>query len=114
MNFGEALGPIRGTRGVRGALVVSRADGLVVSSELAPGVNGAAVAALSASLARRVDSMAKALGHQQPALFELAGSEGSLLAAAASPELLLVAVTSRDIDRELVQDTVLRVAREIG
>jgi predicted regulator of Ras-like GTPase activity (Roadblock/LC7/MglB family) len=114
MNFGDILEPIRETRGVRGALVVSRGDGLVVSSALASGVNGAAVAALSASLARRIDTLAGALGHERPALFELAGSEGSLLAATASAELLLVAVTSRDIDRERVHDVVLRVAREIG
>jgi len=114
MNFTAILGPIRETRGVRGALVVSRTDGLVVSSELAPGVNGPAVAALSASLARRIDTLAGALGHDQPPMFELAGSEGSLLAAAASQGLLLVAVTSREIDRERVQATVLRVARDIG
>lgn len=114
MNFAAILAPIRETRGVRGALVVSRSDGLVVSCALAPGVNGAAVAALSASLARRIDTLAGALGHPRPQMFELAGSEGSLLAATASQELLLVAVTSREIDRERVQDTVLRVAREIG
>jgi len=114
MSLAAILGPIRETRGVRGALVVSRADGLVVSSALAPGVNGAAIAALSASLARRIDTLAGALGHHRPELFELAGSEGSLLAAAASAELLLVAVTSRDIDRDRVQEAVLRVAREIG
>ncbi len=114
MNFGAILGPIRETRGVRGALVVSRADGLVVASALASGVNGSAVAALSASLARRIDSLAGALGHDRPPLFELAGSEGSLLAAPAAGELLLVAVTSRESDRERVQDMVLRVAREIG
>ena len=114
MNLASILEPIRGTRGVRGALVVSRADGLVVSSALAPGVNGAAVAALSASLARRIDTLASAIGHDRPPLFELAGSEGSLLAAPAADGLLLVAVTSRDIDRELVQATVLQVAGEIG
>jgi hypothetical protein len=77
-------------------------------------VNGAAIAALSASLARRIDTLAGALSHQRPELFELAGSEGSLLAVTASAELLLVAVTSRDIDRDRVQEAVLRVAREIG
>lgn len=114
MNLAAILGPIRETRGVRGALVVSRADGLVVSSALAPGVNGAAVAALSASLARRIDTLSVALGHERPPLFELAGSEGSLLAAPASGELLLVAVTSREVDRERVHQAVLQVAREIG
>ena len=86
----------------------------MVSSSLAPGVNGPAIAALSASLARRIDTLAGALGRHRPELFELAGSEGSLLAAPASPELLLVAVTSRDIDRDRVQETILQVTREIG
>ncbi len=108
------LDPVRRTRGVRGALVVSREDGLVVASDLSPGVNGPAVAALSASLSRRADGLAAATGRPVPVSFELGGTEGSLLMAPGPEGLLVVAITSPETDREEVRRRLLLVAEEAG
>ncbi len=114
MSLQSLLAPLQTAPGVRGALVVSREDGLVVSSALGEGVNGAAVAALSASLSRRIHLLTEALGQPDPPFFELEGAEGILMAAPARTGLLLVAVTSRDADRELVHRHLLRLAEEVG
>jgi hypothetical protein len=92
---------------LRGVLLASREDGLVVSSALHPGVNGAAVAALSASLARRIVSLTRALGQPDPPCFELTGTEGP-------GNLLLVAVTSGAADRESLQRELVDLATEVG
>src|SRR5262249_58746028 len=49
--MGRALDLITRVRGVRGAMVVSRADGLIVAEQLMEGIKGGAVAALASSLA---------------------------------------------------------------
>jgi predicted regulator of Ras-like GTPase activity (Roadblock/LC7/MglB family) len=113
MSLQTLVEPLQRARGVRGALVVSREDGLVVSSALHEGVNGPAVAALSASLCRRIDTLTRALGQPVPMVFELSGSEGSLLAAPARSGLLVVAVTSRDADREAVRHELAELAKEV-
>ncbi len=114
MNLQEMLEPLRNARGLRGVLLASREDGLVVSSALHPGVNGAAVAALSASLARRIVTLTRALGQPDPPCFELTGTEGSLVAAPTPGNLLLVAVTSREADRESLQRELIDLAGEVG
>jgi predicted regulator of Ras-like GTPase activity (Roadblock/LC7/MglB family) len=114
MMMQDLLEALTAVPGVRGALVVSREDGLVVSGALQSGVNGAAVAALSASLARRIDSLTRAIGQSGPPLFELGGSEGTLLVAPAAAGLLLVAVTAREADRAAIQEQLLRRAGEVG
>ena len=50
----RALNGLTRVRGVRGALAVSRDDGLVVADALMEGVRGPAVAALTASLTKRL------------------------------------------------------------
>lgn len=114
MNFQALLEPLERLPGVRGALIVSREDGLVVSGALHAGTNGAAVAALSASLSRRIDTLTRALGQSAVPLFELAGTEGTLVAAPARAGLLLVAVIARDADRAAVHRHLLRLAGEVG
>lgn len=114
MSFPALLAPLERLPGLRGALVVSREDGLVVSGALHPGINAAAVAALSASLARRIDGLTGALGHPPAPLFELAGTEGTLVAAPARAGLMLVAVIERDADRGAVHRHLLRLAGEVG
>ncbi len=56
--FRKALDQITRVRGVRGAMIVVREDGLAVSDSLMEGVRGNAVAALTASLAKRVEDAA--------------------------------------------------------
>jgi len=110
----EMLAPLATAAGVLGALVVSRDDGLVVAGSLQPEVPGPAVAALGASLARRAQSLTEVLGQPEPAVLELAGNEGTLLAAPAQAGLLLVAVTSRGTDLDPVRRELLRLAERVG
>lgn len=79
--------------GVRGALVVSADDGLVVADSSMSDVDGAAVAALAASLAARLGRATAAIGCQPPRLVHLDAAQGGLLVAPAGEGLLLVAVT---------------------
>jgi len=78
--------------GVRGALLVSLEDGLLVSAALMEGIDGDAVAALSASLANRLVVALAAAGRAAPTLFHLEAGHGSLLAAMMPGDLLLISV----------------------
>src|SRR2546425_12613895 len=54
--YGPALDLVTRVRGVRGAMLVSGEDGIVVAEQLMEGIKGGAVAALAASLAARLRS----------------------------------------------------------
>ncbi|HEU5220022.1 MAG TPA: roadblock/LC7 domain-containing protein [Gemmatimonadales bacterium] len=94
----DVLAALTRIAGVRGVLIVSRDDGLVVADALMEGVDGPAVAALAASLAGRMRGVTRALGHPEPVLMHLVGSGGSLLAAPGRSGLLIVAVAAPDVN----------------
>jgi predicted regulator of Ras-like GTPase activity (Roadblock/LC7/MglB family) len=94
----DTLAGITRISGVRGALIVSRDDGLVVADTLMEGVNGPAVAALAASLVGRMRGVTAALGQPEPVMMFLAGSGGALFAAPGANGLLLVAVAAPDVN----------------
>jgi len=98
MSLDLALGDITRIPGVRGALVVSRDDGLVVADALMEDVDGGAVAALAASLAGRMRGVTTVLGQPEPVLLMLAGTEGILLLAPGQSGLLLVAVAGSEVN----------------
>ena len=98
MSLRDALGDVTRIPGVRGALIVSRDDGLVVADALMEGVDGGAVAALAASLAGRMRNVTTVLGQPEPVLLLLGGSEGFLLLAPGLAGLLLVAVAGADVN----------------
>lgn len=98
MSLAGLLGNLTRIAGVRGALVVSRADGLVVADTLMEGVDGRAVAALAASLAGRMKGVTDALTQPEPILIQLEATEGTLLAATGQNDLLVVAVASNDVN----------------
>ena len=98
MSWSEALTDITRIPGVRGALVVSREDGLVVADALMEGVDGNAVAALAASLAARMRGVTTVLGQPEPVLLVLGGTEGILLLAPGLSGLLLVAVAGAEVN----------------
>ncbi|MGE5143527.1 MAG: roadblock/LC7 domain-containing protein [Acidobacteriota bacterium] len=110
--LGRALDLITRVRGVRGAMVVSRADGLVVAEQLMEGIKGSAVAALASSLAGRLHRamVSAALGPSQ--FWHLQCDHGALLVvpAGADGALLLVAVTEADVNVGLVRLELLRAA----
>jgi predicted regulator of Ras-like GTPase activity (Roadblock/LC7/MglB family) len=98
VKLGDSLTGLTRIPGVRGALIVSRDDGLVVADALMEGVNGPAVAALAASLAGRMRGVTAALGQPEPVMMYLAGSGGTLLAAPGANGLLIVAVAAPDVN----------------
>ena len=100
-------------RGLRGAVIVSAVDGLVVAESLMEGVDGKAVAALAASLVARLRRAVQAAGRQAPVFVQLAAEHGSVLAAPAGEELLLVAVAGPDANVGLARLELLSAVRSL-
>jgi predicted regulator of Ras-like GTPase activity (Roadblock/LC7/MglB family) len=105
-----ALDRVTRIPGVRGALLVTGGDGLVVAEQLMDGVDGRAAAALTASLLGRLSRAAESAGMQPPAFVHLRGDAGSVLAAPATADLLLVAVVGPDANVGLARLEMLEAA----
>ena len=76
--FSRALDFVTRVPGVRGALIVSAGDGLVVAEQLMEGIKGPAVAALAASLADRFGRAMQAAGVGAGVFWHLQCAEGAL------------------------------------
>ena len=100
--------------GVRGALVVSREDGLVVAESAMNDVDSAAVSALSASLAARLARAVRAAGLAAPRGLLLEASHGSIMAAPAEANQLLVVVTGEDANLGLLRLALRDAAERLG
>jgi predicted regulator of Ras-like GTPase activity (Roadblock/LC7/MglB family) len=92
---------------------VTRDDGLVVADSLMEDVRGNAVAALAASLTRRVGEAARASGVGTPQFLHLESTGGALLTAAAGDEMLVVAVTEVGVNVGLVRLEMIRAAEAV-
>lgn len=110
MSLADTLTSVTRIPGVRGALIVSTDDGLIVAEALMEGVEGRAVAALTASVAARMLGLTGALGAPAPSLLHLQAAEGALLAAWGGSGLLVVAVTAPDVNAGQVRLELLRAA----
>ena len=86
------LDRVTAVAGVRGALLVSIDDGLVVAEAAMESIETADVAALAASLVTRAMQMSQAAAHAPPRAVRLSGEHGTLMAFAADEPLWLVAV----------------------
>jgi uncharacterized protein len=100
--------------GVRGALIASTPDGLVVAEQLMDGIDGRAAAALTGSLVARLGRTAEAAGVKPPVFLQLRGEEGSILAAPGGDELVLVAVVGPDANLGLARLEMLDAAGHLG
>jgi predicted regulator of Ras-like GTPase activity (Roadblock/LC7/MglB family) len=87
-----ALERVTQVPGVRGSLLISGTDGLVVAERLMDGIDGRAVAALAASLVQRLGRATTGAGMRPPTFVHLRGDSGSVLAAPGGDDLVLVAV----------------------
>ncbi len=85
---GPMLDALTRLRGIRGAMVVSVEDGLVVAESLMAGIKGAALAALAANLASRTSELADRSGVGTPRFLHLQAEEGALLVAPATADLV--------------------------
>lgn len=95
-------------RGVRGAMLVSADDGLIVAEQLMEGIKGSAVAALAASLAGRLHRAMEAAGLGASVFWHLQADRGTLLVVPAASGMLVVAVAEPDVNVGLVRLELLR------
>lgn len=111
----KALDLITRVRGVRGAMLVSAEDGLVVAEQLMEGIKGSAVAALAASLAGKLRRAMEAAGTGTSVFWHLQADQGALLVVPASGEggILVVAVAEPDVNIGLVRLELLRAAEAV-
>lgn len=112
--FDSALDAVTRVRGVRGAMLVARPDGLVVAEQLMEGVKGGAVAALAASVTVRLQRAMATAGLGSCQFWHLQCDQGSLLAVPVGDAMLVVAVTEPEVNVGLVRLELLRVAESAG
>ena len=89
---------LTGVAGVRGALIVSADDGLVVAETSTEELATADVAALAAALVTRAGRLSSALHVAVPSSLHLLSERGALLAMAGPAPLWLVAVARHDAE----------------
>ena len=94
----QALERVTQVPGVRGSLLISADDGLVVAERLMEGIDGRAVAALAASLVQRLARATSGAGLQRPRFVHLRGNAGAVLATPGANDLVLVAVVDPDVN----------------
>ncbi len=112
--YGHVLDLITRVRGVRGAMLVSGDDGLVVAEQLMEGIKGSAVAALTASLAGRLRRSMDAAGVGAAVFWHLQAAQGTLLVVPAASGTLVVAVAEPDVNIGLVRLELLRAAEAVA
>ena len=112
--FERALDLVTRVRGVRGAMLVSAEDGLIVAEQLMEGIKGPAVAALAGSLANRLGRAMEAAGVGTSVFWHLQGSQGALLVVPTPSGILVVAVAEADVNVGLVRLELLRAAEGVG
>ncbi len=94
----QILREITGIAGVRGALIVSTDDGLVIAESAMESVPTSDVAALTSALVSRARKTAHAAHGAAPRTVHLTASEGTLLAMAGPDPLWLVALADPHVE----------------
>ena len=112
-SYGPLLEALTRLRGIRGALVVDRQDGLVVAETLMAGVKGTALAAMAANLAASVVDLSTKAGFGTARFLHPQAAAGSLLVAPAGQDVILVAVAGRDVPLGLLRLEMLRMAERL-
>ncbi len=112
--FRRALDSVTGVRGVQGAMLVAGEDGLIVAEALMEGVGGKAIAALAASLAKRMRQAMDAAGAGAPHFLHLEGADGTLLIVPAPDGVLVVAVGDAQMNVGLVRLEMLSAAESLA
>lgn len=110
----NALDRVTRIRGVRGALVVTADDGMIVADALMEGISGKAIAALAASLALRFGNAAQATGVGEPHFYHLQAADGTLVVVPGPSGVLVVAVGDPGVNVGLTRLELLRVAEAVA
>lgn len=108
-----ALDRISRVRGMRGSMWVAADDGLMVAQLLMEGVRGKAVAALAASVARKVSGASGAVGAGRVRFVQMEAAGGTLLVAPAPPDLLVVALAESRVNIGLARLEMLRAVEAV-
>jgi predicted regulator of Ras-like GTPase activity (Roadblock/LC7/MglB family) len=98
-----ALERVTQVPGVRGSLLISGTDGLVVAERLMDGIDGRAIAALAGSLVQRLGRATQGAGMRIPTFVHLRGNAGSVMAASGRNDLVLVALAGVDANLGLAR-----------
>jgi predicted regulator of Ras-like GTPase activity (Roadblock/LC7/MglB family) len=112
--FRRALDSITRVRGVHGALLVAGDDGLIIAEALMEGVNGKAVAALAASLAKRMRHSMEACKAGAPYFLHVQATHGTLVVVPAPDGVLVVTVGDVRMNVGLVRLEMLRAAESLA
>jgi len=113
-NYTRALDLVTRVRGVRGAMLVSADDGIIVAEQLMEGIKGPAVAALAASLATRLRRAMEGAGVGASLFWHLQAEQGALLVVPTAGGTLVVAVAEPDVNVGLVRLELLRAGEVVG
>jgi predicted regulator of Ras-like GTPase activity (Roadblock/LC7/MglB family) len=101
------------TAGVHAALIVSRADGIVIDGNVHIGTDADAIAALTARLYSRAAQAATAADGAAPGFLHLEGELGRVCAVPQG-DLLLVTVAEPWANLGLLRLTMRRLAQNLG
>jgi len=112
-DFTRILDALTRQRGVRGSLVVSAVDGIIVDSNLQFGQDGDRVAALAASLYRKARKSSQAAGLGATGFMQLEAESGRLCAIGGD-EIILVVVAERAANVGLIRVELLRAAEALA
>jgi predicted regulator of Ras-like GTPase activity (Roadblock/LC7/MglB family) len=109
-----ALERVTQVPGIKGSLLISGSDGLVVAERLMEGIDGRAIAALAGSLVQRLDRATNGAGMRAPTFVHLRGTGGSVLAAPGRGDLVLVAVATVDANLGLARVQMLDAVSQLA
>jgi predicted regulator of Ras-like GTPase activity (Roadblock/LC7/MglB family) len=93
--FTDMLTPLTRLRGVRGCLVASEDDGIIVEASMRIGLEADVVAATAAALYRKARRCSEAAGLAAPAFLQLEAENGHVCAAGREGLVLVVVLEPR-------------------
>jgi predicted regulator of Ras-like GTPase activity (Roadblock/LC7/MglB family) len=103
INFDHLLDRVTRIRGVVGAVVLDAEDGLVVAESILGGIRVNAVAALTASVYRRISQATRAAGQGAPDFVQMQAEKGILLAMPGTDGTILAVIGELDVNVGLVR-----------
>ncbi len=109
----RSLDRLSRVRGVRGSMYVAAEDGLAVAQLLMEHVNGRALAAFAASLARKVSGAAAATGAGRVRFVQMQAAGGVLLVALGQRDLLVAVVADTGVNVGLARLEMMRAVESV-
>lgn len=114
MPYAEVMERLTAIHGVRGAMLATRADGIVVAESVMDNVDGAALAALASSLSRRLEAACEAAQGGEVGFLHLQATGGALLLMPLGAELLLVVIADRRLNVGRARLEMSRIAEQVA